>query len=333
MSIRHIVATIGPASESEQNLRKILPHVAIARMNMSHGTHAEHQAKIENVRKLDHEVEVLVDLQGPKIRVGKFPGGPVQFLAGDRTHLVYDPSNITNCDRMHLYVSVPHLVSDMKAGDIIHFNDGYISAKVIEKQSAERLLIEMLNNGTLSNNKGVNSSTASLSISPLTDKDLIDLEFGVAMKAEYIALSFVRSAEDVIDLRTRLNKLGSKAKIVVKIERHEAIKNLDGIVKESDVVMIARGDLGVETELSDLPRLQLLILETSKKYGKKCIWATQVLESMISVPRPTRAELTDIYTAISQGADYTMLSAESASGQFPIESVQFMAMMWTKYAK
>ena len=333
MAQRRVVATIGPASENEAILAQILPHVAIARMNMSHGTYAEHEAKIGRVRAVDPKVEILVDLQGPKIRVGKFPGGPVQFKKGEQTHLIYDPENIANCDRMHLYVSIPHLVTDCKAGDVLLFNDGYISARVVEKQADNRLKIEMLNDGTLSNNKGINSSTASLSVSPLTDKDVADLGFGVKMNADIIALSFVRNADDVKDLRARMDKLGSKAKICVKIERHEAMTNLDAIVAESDMVMIARGDLGVETDILDLPVNQLKILASSKKHGLPCVWATQVLESMISVPRPTRAEVTDIYEAIKVGSDYTMLSAESASGQFPVESVKFMADMWERHSK
>lgn len=330
---RRVVATIGPSSENEGILAQILPAIAIARMNMSHGTFTEHQAKIERVRAIDPSVQILVDLQGPKIRVGKFPGGPVQFKRGEGSHLIYEPSSIDQCDRMHLYVSIPHLITDCKAGDVLLFNDGYLAAKVVEKQSDTRLLIEMLNDGTLSNRKGINSSTASLSVSPLTEKDVADLEFGVQQKADIIALSFVRNAADVLDLRARMTKLGSKAKICVKIERHEAMDNLDAICELSDMVMIARGDLGVETDILDLPVNQLKILAAAKKFGKPCIWATQVLESMIVVPRPTRAEVTDIYAAIVAGCDYTMLSAESASGAFPVESVQFMSDMWKRHSK
>ena len=333
MASRRVVATIGPSSENEEILRQILPDVAIARCNMSHGTYEEHAAKIARVRAVDPSVRILVDLQGPKIRVGKFPGGPVQYRKGERTHLVYDLSNIEQCDRMHLYVSIPHLVADCKPGDVLLFNDGYLAATVVEKQSETRLLIEMLNDGTLSSKKGINSSTASLSVNPLTDKDIADLAFGVEQKADIIALSFVRNADDVRDLRARMDALGSKAKICVKIERHEAMDNLDAICELSDVVMIARGDLGVETDLLDLPVNQLKILASAKKFGKPCIWATQVLESMITVPRPTRAEVTDVYAAITAGADYTMLSAESASGAFPAESVKFMADMWARHGK
>ena len=332
-TLKRVVATIGPTSENEEMLTKILPYVAIARMNMSHGSHAEHQAKIEKIRKISSDTAILIDLQGPKIRLGKFPGGPVDFKRGECTHLIYDLDNIGNCDKQHLYVSIPHLIEEVNAGDILLFNDGYIAAKVIEKREGNRLYIEMLNDGVLSSNKGINTSTASLSIDPLTEKDLKDLEFGVSQNPEYVALSFVRSADDVRKLRSLLDGYNCNAKIVVKIERHEAITNLDEIIELADTVMIARGDLGVEVDILELPRLQKLIIEVSKKYNKECIWATQVLESMISVPRPTRAEMTDLYAAITFGADYTMLSAESASGSYPYESVKLMADMWEKYGE
>lgn len=328
---KKVVATIWPVSESELMLKKILPYVAIARMNMSHGSYEEHKNKIERVRKLSNDTEILIDLQGPKIRLWKFPDWPVNYKAWECTHLIYDKENLNNCDKLHLYVSIPHLIHDLKVWDILLFNDWYLSAKVIEKREENRLYIEILNDWTLSSNKWVNTSTASLSVDPLTEKDLADLEFAVKLNPEYVALSFVRSADDVKRLRELLKWYNSNAKIVVKIERHEAIKNLDEIILEADVVMIARWDLWVEVDPLDLPYLQLLILEKSKKYWKPCIWATQVLESMISVPRPTRAEITDVYTAIVSWSDYTMLSWESASWNYPFESVKFMADMWERY--
>ncbi len=334
MTKRKIVATIGPASENEEMLKKILPYIAIARMNMSHGSYEEHQTKIERVRKISPETKILIDLQWPKIRLGKFPNWPINFKTWECSHLIYDLENINNCDKQHLYVSVPHLTKEVNVWDILLFNDWYISAKVLEKrENQNRLYIEFLNDWVLSSNKWINTSTASLSIDPLTKKDLADLEFWITQNPDYVALSFVRSSGDVKKLKEILEKNNSKAKIVVKIERHEAIKNLEEIVQLSDVVMIARGDLWVEVDILELPRLQKLIIEVSKKYWKECIWATQVLESMISVPRPTRAEMTDIYTAIDLWVTYTMLSAESASWNYPYESVKLMADMWEKYGK
>ena len=333
MSNKKVVATIWPASEWEEMLKKILPYVAIARMNMSHGTHTEHQAKIERVREYSNDTEILIDLQGPKIRLWKFPEWPVNYRAWECTHLIYDKENLNNCDKHHLYVSIPHLITDLKEWDVLLFNDWYLSAKVLEKREDNRLYIEILNDWVLSSNKWVNTSTASLSVDPLTEKDLADLEFWVSHNPEYVALSFVRDAQDVRRLRELLNWYNSNAKIIVKIERHEAIKNLDEIIAETDVVMIARWDLWVEVDQLDLPRLQLEILEKSKKAWKPCIWATQVLESMINVPRPTRAELTDVYTAITSWSDYTMLSGESAGWNYPYESVKLMADMWERYGK
>lgn len=333
MKTNKIVATIGPASENEEMLEKILPYIAIARMNMSHWTYAEHQLKIERVRKISPSTKILIDLQWPKIRLWKFLWGPVNFKKWECSHLIYDLENINNCDRQHLYVSVPHLTNEVNVWDILLFNDWYISAKVLEKREWNRLYIEMLNDWVLSSNKWINTSTASLSIDPLTQKDLADLEFWVSQNPDYVALSFVRSADDVKKLRNLLNTYNCKAKIVVKIERHEAIQNLEEIIELADVAMIARWDLWVEVDILELPRLQKLIIEVSKKYWKECIWATQVLESMISVPRPTRAEMTDIYAAIDYGVDYTMLSAESASWSYPYESVKLMADMWEKYWK
>lgn len=328
-----IVATIWPASENPDVLREILPYVAIARMNFSHGSYEEHKNKIDLVKKINPNTKILIDLQWPKIRVGKFPEGPVHYNKWERTHIVYDKWMLDMCDKEHLYVSIPELVKDVSEWDILLFNDWYLGAKVIEKRDWNRLYIEMLNYWTLSNNKWVNSSTASLSVDPITEKDILDLEFGVTQNPDYIALSFVRSADDVRRLREMLNKHNSTAKIIVKIERHEAIANLEEIVEETDLVMIARWDLWVEVDIKELPKLQLQIIEVSKKYNKPCIWATQVLESMIKCPMPTRAEVTDVHTAITAGADYTMLSWESATWSYVIETVQFMHDMWEKYWK
>jgi len=246
--------------------------------------------------------------------------------------MIYDPTLLDTCDKSHVYVSIPELTRDLNVGDILRFNDGYLGAKVVEKRGDDKLYIEITNNGILSSNKGVNTSTASLSVDPLTAKDLRDIEFAVTQNPDYIAISFVRSADDVRRLREILAGYDCKAKIIVKIERHEAITNLDEIVQETDVVMIARGDLGVEVDIKDLPVLQQRIIETSKKHKKECIWATQVLETMIKSPMPTRAEVTDLHTAIISGADYTMLSSESAVGDYVTDTIEFMNDMWKKYS-
>jgi pyruvate kinase len=235
MTNRKIVATIWPASESEEKLKEILPYIAIARMNMSHGSHVEHLNKINLIRSLDSETKILIDLQWPKIRLWKFINWKESFRKWDRTHLIFDEDKLNFCDRTHLYVTFEQVVKDLNVWDVILFNDWYMSAKVIEKRpERNRLYVEILNNGVLSSNKWVNSSTASLSIDSLTTKDLIDLEFWLKQNPDYIAISFVRSEKDVINLRSLINKAWWKAKIIVKIERHEAIKNLEEIAKETD---------------------------------------------------------------------------------------------------
>jgi len=283
MTSRKIVATIWPASESEKKLKEILPYIAIARMNMSHGSHAEHLNKINLIRKIDTETKILIDLQWPKIRLWKFINWKECFRKWDRTHLIFDKSKLDRCDRAHLYVTFEQVIKDLNVWDIVLFNDGYMSAEVIEKRPEKnRLYIKILNNWTLSSNKWVNSSTASLSIDSLTSKDLIDLEFWLKQNPDYIAISFVRSAEDVINLRSLINKAWSKAKIIVKIERHEAIKNLEEIAKETDIIMIARWDLWIEVDLKELPKLQEYCIETWKKYWKKVIWATHISHEFYS---------------------------------------------------
>ena len=331
--MRKVVATMGPAVDDVEVLKAVLPKIAYARLNMSHGTHHSHEEILGKIRSIDTEVEILVDLQGPKIRLGKFPGGPVVFQKGERTDLYYNPHKINECDRDHLYVSIEELTKEVQVDDILLFNDGYLSAKVVYKHTDEHLTIEILNKGKLSNNKGINSSTASLSANPLTPKDIEDLAFGVKINADIVALSFVRDAMDVRDLRRRLDELDSSAKICVKIERHEALDNLEEIIREADIVMIARGDLAVEIDQIELPYWQHQIIVESKKQNKPIVWATQVLESMIDHPRPTRAELTDVYTAIVSGSTYTMLSAESSVGDFATEAIDLMDAMWKRYSK
>ena len=330
MSRAPIVATIGPATLVESVLTAVIPMISIARLNRSHGSDETHADAVKRIRALDPQVKILVDLPGPKIRVGNFPAGPVDYLVGDTLKLTYDPNQFDNCTKEEVFVAIPEIVSDVNVGNILLFNDGYLQAKVIDKKD-QTLTLSILNPGKLSNRKGINSPDASLSIDPLSPEDKRLAEWGVDQKADIIALSFVRSAEDVANLREVITARGGAQAICVKIERHEAITNLDAIVQATDRVMIARGDLGVEVDMIELPFLQQEIIRVSKKYNKPVIRATQVLESMIEHPIPTRAELTDMYTAITSGADYTMLSAESAGGAYPLEAVTFMSRLWERY--
>lgn len=327
-----VVATIWPSSSDPAVFETIAENIAIARINFSHWDHAAHKTVIEYIQKNFPKIEVLADLQWPKIRVWKFPKGPVEYKALDMTSIIYDIDKIDECDKDNLYINQPAIVNDVKEWDLISFNDGYLKAKVIKK-SQNSIDIQILNNWELSSNKGINSSTASFSIDPLTPKDLNDLDFlsQLEQHPDYVALSFVRTGTDVINLRKRLKERNMNSKVIVKIERHEALENLEDIVKETDIVMIARGDLWVEIDIKDLPYYQQEIIRVSKWHKKPTIWATQVLESMKHSPIPTRAEITDLYTAITSWVDYTMLSAESAMWDFTYESINLMADMWKKY--
>ena len=328
-----VVATIWPSSNKPEVFEKIAENIAIARMNFSHGTHESHQETIEYIQQNFPKIEILTDLQWPKIRLWKFPNWSAKYKALEITKLIYNLEKINECDKEHLYVNQSAIITDINIWDYISFNDWYLKAKVIEKEENE-LTIQVLNHWELSSNKGINSSTASLSVEPLTEKDLNDLDFISTLNQDpdYVALSFVREAQDVVNLRKILKEKNINAKIIVKLERHEAMQNLKEIIIETDLVMIARWDLWVEIDIKDLPYYQQEIIRISKEYNKPTIRATQVLESMRYAPIPTRAEITDLYTAITSWSDYTMLSAESATWDYTYEAVSLMADMWKKYS-
>ncbi len=328
-----IVATIWPSSSDPKIFKTIAENIAIARINFSHWDHETHSNVITHIQEDFPEIEILADLQWPKMRVWKFPGGEVQYTALETTTLVYDPEKIDECTKELIYVTQPTIINDIDVWDLISFNDGCLKAKIINKwvNTAD---IQILNSWELSSNKWLNSSTASFSVNPLTAKDINDLDFISQMKKlpDYVALSFVRTGDDVKNLRKMLDERWMKdSKIIVKIERHEALENLDEIVRETDVVMIARWDLWVEIDIKDLPYYQQEIIRVSKRHRKPTIRATQVLESMRYSPIPTRAEITDLYTAITSWVTYTMLSAESAMWDYTFEAVNLMADMWKKY--
>ncbi|WP_417829731.1 pyruvate kinase [Thalassospira sp.] len=317
-----IIATLGPASSKPEILEKIVQSgVDVFRLNFSHGEHSEHLARFEAIRaveeKLGRPIGILMDLQGPKIRVGTFADEQIQLEAGDKFTFDMDKKPGDN-----KRVSLPHpeVYAALKSGANLLLDDGKLRMRVdkCDDKSAECTVIT---GGPLSNRKGVNLPDVMLPLSPLTDKDRADLDYGLEMGVDFVALSFVQRPEDVAEARKIIQ---GRAAIVSKLEKPQAIEHLDEIVDLSDMIMVARGDLGVECPPEDVPILQKRIIKACRTAGKPVIVATQMLDSMVSNPAPTRAEASDVATAIYDGADAVMLSAESAVGKYPLETVSIM---------
>jgi len=323
-----ILATLGPASDSPAMIRRLAEVGADAfRINMSHGSHADHKRRIAAIRALEAELDrpttIVVDLQGPKLRVGRFKGGKAELKSGQR--FVFDRDDkLGDAHR----VTVPHseIFAAAEPGMRLLVDDGKLVFRVVET-GARRIEAQVETGGTISDNKGLNVPDAVLPVAALTDKDRVDLAFALEQHVDWIALSFVQRPEDVAEAR-RL--IGGKANLLAKIEKPAAIDRLDGILELADAVMVARGDLGVELPPEDVPPLQKRIVEAARRMGRPVVVATQMLESMIASPSPTRAEVSDVATAVYDGADAIMLSAESASGQFPCEAVEMMNRIATK---
>lgn len=320
-----IVATIGPATKDPENIEKaICAGMNIVRLNFSHGTHAEHLAVLQTVRQKSVElkapVTILQDLQGPKVRVGLFEKGSIVLHAGEVV-------TVTIEDVLGREGLIPsdfkELCKAARPGVRILIDDGLIELEVLEV-FPKTLKAKVIYGGLLKNRKGMNLPGVSLPVDALTEKDKADLEFGLANNVDYIALSFVRHGKDIRQLRELIDNHKSKAKIVAKIEMLEALENLEEIIRLSDVVMVARGDLAVETGQSRLPSTQKRIIALSNEFGKPVITATQMLDSMVENPRPTRAEITDVANAVLDGSDALMLSAESASGKYPFKAIRTM---------
>ncbi|UOF01935.1 pyruvate kinase [Bdellovibrio reynosensis] len=320
-----IVATIGPATRDEKNLEKaIKAGMNVARLNFSHGSHEDHLKVIHSLRKLSSElrapVAILQDLQGPKVRVGKFENGSIQITPGEKvvftTAAVLGKPGLIPSDFKELPLAcVP--------GTKILLDDGLLEVKVLQVRG-EEVDAEVIYGGTLKDRKGMNLPGANLPVDAMTAKDLEDLEFGLANKVDYVALSFVRHARDIRKVREIIEARKSSAKVIAKIEMVEALENLEEICRVSDAVMVARGDLAVEVGQSRLPGFQKRIIQVCNQLGKPVITATQMLESMVENPRPTRAEITDVANAILDGTDAVMLSAESASGKYPFKCIRTM---------
>ena len=321
-----IVATLGPASSDPKVLDKLMEAgVDVVRLNFSHGKAEDHQQRCELVRSLAktraRAVGVLVDLQGPKIRIGKFKDGKITLSPGDK--FILDAACELG-DQTRVGLDYKELVKDVARGATLLLDDGRIEMWV-ESVKGDEVHCKVVQGGVLSNNKGINRKGGGLSAAALTEKDIEDIKTAAMIKADYLAISFPRSAADVQQARDILRAAGGKAWIVAKIERAEAIEALDDIIEASDAIMVARGDLGVEVGDAAVPALQKRMIRMAKERNKLVITATQMMESMISSPIPTRAEVSDVANAVLDGTDAVMLSAETAAGQFPIEAVAAMS--------
>jgi pyruvate kinase len=321
-----IIATIGPATSSKENLLNIIEAgVNVCRLNFSHGNHKDHVEVIKNVREINEEkgchIALLGDLQGPKLRVGKMEENTV--LENDAELIFTNNECIGNAKRV--YMTYVHFARDVKPGERILLDDGKLELKVVKTNSKDEVVAKVINGGVLSSNKGVNLPNTKISLPCLTEKDLIDLDFALKHNLEWIGLSFVRSARDIIELKHIISSNNKQASVVAKIEKPEALDDIDDIIKETDAVMVARGDLGVELPMQNVPLAQKMIVRLSLKYSKPVIIATQMMESMIENAVPTRAEVNDVANAVLDGADAVMLSGETSVGKYPVKVIQAMA--------
>ncbi|BAU63686.1 pyruvate kinase [Stanieria sp. NIES-3757] len=323
-----IVATVGPATLKPDVLRQLIQAGATTlRLNFSHGTQQDHQKAIRLIRQtafeLNQPVGILQDLQGPKIRLGKFSCGSISLQQGDSFVLTSRP---VECNQEISYVSYNRLAEEVPEGATILLDDGKVEMQV-EKVNcqSESLHCRVVVGGILSSNKGVNFPGVYLSIKALTDKDRADLMFGLDQGVDWVALSFVRNPQDILEIKDLIASAGKSVPVVAKIEKHEAIEQMDAILSLCDGVMVARGDLGVELPAEDVPILQKRLIATANKLGIPIITATQMLDSMVNNPRPTRAEVSDVANAILDGTDAVMLSNETAVGSYPVEAVKTMA--------
>lgn len=322
-----IICTIGPSSQDEEMLRKIIEAgMNVARFNFSHGDHEEHGMKLERVRRISRElnlpVAVLLDTRGPEIRLRDFENGKEQLKAGQKFTLTTEEIMGTNERATITYKSLP---GDVKPGDSILLDDGLVGLKVDEVVNGTEIVCTVQNDGPVSNHKGVNVPGVKLNLPFIDEKDRADIVYACEKGFDFIAASFVRSKEDVLELREILKEHNSKIQIISKIESVQGIQNLDEIIEVSDGIMVARGDMGVEIPMEEVPSVQKMIIKKTIAAGKNVITATQMLDSMMKNPRPTRAETSDVANAIYQGTSAIMLSGETAAGAYPIEAVQTMA--------
>jgi pyruvate kinase len=325
-----IVCTMGPAVESAEKVRELIDAgLNMARLNLSHGGYPEHQARLDQVRKASKEagvpVAILVDLQGPKIRLARFKAGPHDLVRGDIFTITTDEIEGSKDRVGTTYKGLP---GDCKAGDRILIDDGKVTVEVIEVKGND-VVTKVVEPGAVSNNKGINLPGVAVSVPALSEKDMDDLRWGLKAGADFIALSFVRSADDIVDVHRIMDEVGIRIPVIAKIEKPQAVANLQEIVNAFDGIMVARGDLGVELPIEEVPLVQKHCIQLAREAAKPVIVATQMLDSMITNSRPTRAEATDCANAVLDGADALMLSGETSVGAFAVESVQTMARIIT----
>ncbi|HIK87301.1 MAG TPA: pyruvate kinase [Alphaproteobacteria bacterium] len=318
-----IVSTLGPTSTSPEMISKLFESGAdVFRLNFSHGTHEDHKTRYDIIRKLEikynRPIGIIADLQGPKIRIGNFINGKIDLINGSL--FIMDSDKKMEGDQRRVSISNPEIFSSLQPGAELLLDDGKMRL-IVEKNNGTSIETKVLVGGPLSNHKGINIPGTILPMSPLTQKDRLDLDFALDIGVDWIALSFVQHPKDIIEISQLID---GKAGILTKLEKPLAIEHLEKIIELSDALMIARGDLGVEAPPEDVPGLQKKIIRKARSEGKPVIVATQMLESMISSPTPTRAEASDVATAVFDGADAVMLSAETAAGSFPVEAVSIM---------
>jgi len=321
-----IVCTLGPAVESPEKVRELIAAgMNMARLNLSHGSYEEHQSRLDQVRAAAAEagvpIAVLVDLQGPKIRLARFKEGPHDLARGDIFTITTDEIEGTKERVGTTYKGLP---GDCKAGDRILIDDGKVTVEVTEVKGND-VITQVIEPGAVSNNKGINLPGVAVSVPALSEKDMDDLRWGLRAGADFIALSFVRNADDIKDVHRIMDEEGIRVPVIAKIEKPQAVDNLVSIVDAFDAIMVARGDLGVELPIEDVPLVQKRCVELARDAAKPVIVATQMLDSMITNSRPTRAEATDCANAVLDGADALMLSGETSVGEFAIEAVQTMS--------
>jgi len=322
-----IVATIGPSSSSKDVLREIIEAgVNVCRLNFSHGSYEDHKEVIKCIRDLNEElvtnVAIVADLQGPKIRTGEIQEGGIELEAGNK--IVISTQERVG-DREGFSINYNQLPADVNVGERILLDDGKLILKVESTDRKKEIVCTVIQGGNLTSKKGVNFPNTKISLPSLTSKDEQDLEFAIQQDVDWIGLSFVRSARDIIDLKHKISSSGAKAKVIAKIEKPEALDCIDDIISESDALMVARGDLGVEIPFENVPLAQKMLISKGIKYAKPVIVATQMMESMITQMSPTRAEVNDVANAVLDGADAVMLSAETSVGQYPVEVIKTMS--------
>ena len=321
-----IVATMGPASNTEERLEALIQAgMNVARLNFSHGEHAIHGQTIANVRKVDEKLgthtALLADLQGPKLRISELEGGQIDLVKGEE--LVIRTGKETGTAGV-VYTSYVQFARDVKAGEPVLMDDGKLELRVLETDGKGEVRCEVVHGGVLKPRKGINLPSTAISLPCITEKDAVDLAYALEQDVDWVGLSFVRNAQDIVELRERIEAEGKHTRIIAKIEKPEALEDLDGILEETDAVMIARGDLGVEIPKQEVPLVQKDIIQRCMHMGKPVIVATQMMESMIEASVPTRAEVNDVANAVLDGADAVMLSAETSVGAYPVAAVTAM---------